>query len=57
MRFKTSARLALFREPAADRFDIAITAIEEAVANNQQSVSRVHIRIAVMKLERMIELI
>ena len=57
MRFRTSARIALFREPPEDRFDIAITAIEEAIANNQQSVSRAHIRIAVMKLERMIEFI
>ena len=55
MRFRTSARLAIFREPPEDRFDIAITAIEEAVANNASSVSRAHVRIAVIRLELMIK--
>lgn len=51
MRFAPSAIAALFREPPADRLDIAVEAILEARERHDCTVSSADVRVAVLRLE------
>jgi hypothetical protein len=51
MRFSPSATIALFREPPADRLDIAAAAVLEAVSRQSMTVSAADVRMALLRFE------
>ena len=56
MRFRTSAKAALMREAAEDRLDVAIGAIEEAIARREQSVTRAHVTASAVRFHGRIKI-
>jgi len=53
MQFSSEARVALFNEPPADRLDIAVGAILEAMQRRSLTVSAADVRIALMRFEQL----
>jgi hypothetical protein len=51
MRFSANAQASLFNQQPADRLDIALGAIEEALQRHESEVSAADVRIALMRFE------